>query len=141
MKLKLILRIFFLGEDMSYKIEWRDNCVLIKYIGDLNIVDLFKLSGLIIGDSRYDSLNYVISDFLKVTSLNLSKEDIKEMSTLHVIPSIWNPNLKFSIVSNNSDIQEMVIRYIDLMKSNEWKIKLFDNFEESLEWCNNNENM
>lgn len=120
---------------MSYKIEWRDNCVLIKYNGDLNIADLFKLSGLIIGDSRYDSLNYVISDFLKVTSLNLSKGDINEMSTLHVIPSIWNPNLKFSIVSNNRDIQEMVIRYIDLMKSNEWEIKLFDNFEESLEWC------
>jgi hypothetical protein len=31
----------------------------------------------------------------------------------------------------------MVLYYIDLMKINEWEIKLFNNLEESAEWCNN----
>ncbi len=120
---------------MSYKIEWVDTGVLIKYNGDININDLFNAGNLITSDLRYDLLNFVISDFLKVKSLKISELDIKHLSTRDVIPSIWNPNIKFAVVSNNMDIQEMVLRYIDFMKVNEWEIKLFNNLDESIEWC------
>ena len=121
---------------MSYKIEWNDKSVYIIYDGDLNINDLFQVNGKVINDYRYISLNSVTSDFLSARSIYLSKSDIIKISTLDEIPSIMNPNLKFSVVSNNSDIQEMVFLYMDLMKANEWKIRLFDNLEDSIEWCN-----
>jgi len=120
---------------MGYVIDWRDKNVHIKYDGDININDIFKAGSLITGDLRFGLLNFVISDFLKVESIKISELDIKKISTRDVIPSIWNPNIKFSIVSNNRDIQEMVFAYIDLMKVNEWEIKLFDNLEEAIEWC------
>lgn len=119
---------------MAYKIEWGNNNVHIKYSGDININDLFKVGGLISSDLRYESLSFVISDFLDVKSLIFSELDIKNISTRDAIPSILNPNIKLSVVSNNDNIQEMVMKYIELMKVNEWEIKLFDNLEESSKW-------
>lgn len=120
---------------MSYKLEWGEHSVIINYEGDLCILDLFEVGNKIINDSRYIFVESVISDFLKVTHFNLSKIDIKGMTTLHVIPSLLNPNLKFAIVFDNSDLQESVLHYIDLMKVNEWEIKSFAKLEEALKWC------
>ena len=119
---------------MAYKIKWGKNCVHIKYSGNININDLFRVGGLISSNLKYESLNFVISDFLKVTSLTTSELDIKNISTLDAIPSILNPNIKFAVVSNNDNIQGMVMKYIDFMSVNEWEIKIFDALEESMEW-------
>jgi len=122
--------------DMSYKLEWGKQSIFINYEGDLSINELLEVGNKIINDSRYVFVESVISDFIKVTHFNLSKMDIKGMSTLHVIPSILNPNLKFAIVFNNSDLQESILHYTDLMKVNEWEIKSFAKLEEALKWCN-----
>lgn len=121
---------------MAYKIEWGENCVHIKYSGNINVNELFKVGGLISSNLNFESLNFVISDFLKVKSLIISELEIKNISSRDTIPSILNPNIKLSVISKNSDIQEMVFKYIELMKVNEWEIKLFDNLEESQKWEN-----
>ncbi|MFH0999444.1 MAG: hypothetical protein V1783_01265 [Bacteroidota bacterium] len=120
---------------MAYIVEWLDSGVVIKYIGEIDILDLFKIGGIITNDKRYGRIKYVISDFLKVKSLEIAEISIKQLSLRDEIPSILNPNLKFSIVSDNQDILSMVMEYIDLMKVNEWKIQLFDNLEDSMKWC------
>ena len=119
---------------MTYQINWGNNNVRINYSGEININDLFKVGGLISSDLKYESLNFVISDFLNVKSLIISELDIKNISTRDVIPSILNPNIKLAVVSNNDNIQGMVMKYIDLMSINEWEIKLFDTLEESQKW-------
>jgi len=124
---------------MNFNIDWSNNNVLITYSGVVGISDLFKISVKITNDPRYASLQSVISDFVRVTILNISDKDIKEMSTLHVIPSILNPNLKFAIISNRAEFQESIFNYIDLMKVNEWQIKLFEHLDESREWINQGE--
>lgn len=120
---------------MAYNVEWLDSGVVIKYNGEIDIMDLFKVGGIIINDKRYGFIKYVISDFLKVERLEISEIDVKLLSIRDEIPSIWNPNLKFSIVSDNQDILSMVMEYTDLMKVNEWEIQLFDNFKDSMKWC------
>ena len=119
---------------MAYKIEWGDNCVHIKYNGDVNISELFSVTAAISGDLRYRLLKRITVNFLEIKSYKISESDIKHISILNAIPSILNPNIKLSVVSNNNEIQEMVLKYIDFMKANEWEIKLFDNIEESMEW-------
>lgn len=121
---------------MGYKIEWGNNCIHIKYDGEVNLNDMIAVNRLISRDSRYNHLKCNTSDFLGVTNLIVSKEDIEQLSSFHFIPSLSNPNLKLSIVSDNIDIREKVFKYIELMKVNEWEIKLFDNLEESQKWEN-----
>lgn len=121
---------------MGYKIEWGNNCIHIKYDGEVTLNDMITVNRLISRDPRYNLLKYNISDFLRVTNLIVSKEDIEQLSSFHFIPSLSNPNLKLCVVSDNIDIREKVSRYIDLMKGNEWRVKLFYNFEDSKEWCN-----
>lgn len=122
---------------MSYKLEWKENRVFIHYDSEfeLTINELLEVGSKIINDSRFVFVKCVISNFLNVTHFNLSKSDIKGMTTLHVIPSILNPNLKFAIVFDNADLQESVLHYIDLMKVNEWEIKVFSRLDESIKWC------
>jgi len=119
---------------MAYTIEWGDNCVHVKYNGNVTINELFEVTGAITGNMRYHLLKHITANFLNVKSYTISESDIKHISTLDTIPSILNPNIKFSVVSNNDNIQGMVMKYIDFMKVNEWEIKLFDNLEESQKW-------
>ena len=59
------------------------------------------------------------------------------LSSFHVIPSVLNPNLNLYVISDNDDIREKVLSYIDLMKQNEWKVELINNLDELGERCKN----
>lgn len=119
---------------MGYKIDWGENYIHIQYEGEVDLNEMIGMNGLISRNPKYNSLKYNISDFLGVTNLNISKKDIETLSAFHEIPSISNPNLKLVVVSDNNDIREKVLQYINLMKNNEWEVKLFDNLEASMEW-------
>ena len=119
---------------MAYTIEWGKNCVRVNYHENVSIHEIFEVTGLIAGDLRYQMLTHITSDFTEVTGYTISDSDINNLSTLDAIPSILNPNIKLAVVSNKNNIQGMVMKYIDFMKVNEWKIKLFDTIEESQKW-------
>lgn len=121
---------------MGYKIEWCKDCIHIKYDGEVNLNDIIGVNRLISRDSRYNYLKCQISDFSQVKKLIMSEKDIEMLSSFHVIPSMVNSNLKLSVISDNRDIQEKASLYIDFMKDLEWRVKLFNNLEESKEWCN-----
>ena len=119
---------------MAYKIEWGKNYVHISYSGNITIHEIFEVTGLIASDLRYQALTHTTSNFIDVTGYTISESDINNLSSLDAIPSILNPNIKLAVVSNNNNIQGMVMKYIDFMSVNEWEIKLFDNLEESMAW-------
>jgi hypothetical protein len=120
----------------KYELNWGNNCIHIKYKGVVNLDEMIKINGIISRNPQYNYLKFNISDFLSVTSLNVSQKDIEVLSRFHAIPSMSNPNLKLLVVSDNNDIREKVLRYIQLMKDNEWEVALFDQLEDIQELCN-----
>lgn len=120
---------------MDKRIFWCDEGIHIKHNGDLTLNDILSLNRLISNNPKYASIKYQITDFLGLTSLSMSKKDIESLSEFHVISTLLKPNLKLAIVSDNNDIREKSLKYIDSMKSNEREIKLFDNLVEAKEWC------
>jgi len=120
---------------MSYSIEWGQSCVHIKYLGHIISDDILEVRGRLSGDYRYDSIKYVITDFLDITSLTLSERDLKVIVFYHKTSLIWNTNIKLSILCNKGEILEVVLRYIDLLRIKGWKVKHFTNREKVVEWC------
>ncbi len=120
---------------MDKEIFWSDEGVQIKYKGDLYLNDIIAVNRLISNNPKYIFIKYQISDFLGLTSLSMSKKDIESLSEFQVIPTILKPNLKLAVVSDNNDFREKVLEFIDLMKYNDWNIKLFNNLVEAKEWC------
>ncbi|MBN1651619.1 MAG: hypothetical protein JW857_09830 [Bacteroidales bacterium] len=120
---------------MNFEIYWGVRDIYLKYKGDIRLKDIIAVNRQISSDSRYGLLKCNISDFRSVKTLHLSDKDLQFIAALHTIPSIWNPNMKLAIVSNNPTFQELILHYIELMKENEWKIRLINNIEESEKWC------
>lgn len=120
---------------MDKEIFWSDEGIQIKYKGDLYLNDIIAVNRLISNNPKYIFIKYQISDFLGLTSLSMSKKDIESLSEFQVIPTILKPNLKLAVVSDNNDFREKVLEFIDLMKYNDWNIKLFNNLVEAKEWC------
>ena len=122
---------------MSYSIERKKNCVYIIYEGEVILDDILEVNGIVTGSSTYDTLKYIIVDYLKVTNLNLSEKDIKIISNFDKNPYIWNSNLRLSIICNKTEIKDKVFSYIEKIKAfTPWEVKTFANLEESKEWCN-----
>lgn len=120
---------------MAYKIEWLEEEGLhVRFNGDVTLNEIFDANRIISNNRRYSTIIYHISDFLETENILMTKKDIESLSTFHVIPTLLNSNLKLSIVSNNPKTQKMVLEYMELMKENEWEIKLFDNLKEALAW-------
>ncbi len=120
---------------MNFEIIWGDRNIYIKFKGHITIKDIIAVNRKITGNSKYGLLKCNITDFTEADSLYLTNNDIEFIAALHTIPTIWNPNMKLSIVSNIPDLQELILHYIELMKENEWKIKLMETLEEAEKWC------
>ncbi len=120
---------------MSSTLNWIGNYLHIIHEGEITINDLIESQEKMIGDPRFDLIEYCISDYLKVTKVHISKEDMIIISTLNKSSLRWNKKLKLSVVYNNKKFDKLVSIYIDLTEHSGWEIKLFNNLEESLKWC------
>ena len=121
---------------MAYKINWTDKGVYVTSFGVVKTEDVFEVIGVLVGDSRFDSINYLIKDFQNVTEFVLKDFDLTSISTLTTNPTKWNPNLKSCFITKDPKLQKMFLQFIEIMKFTNWETKIFDSSEDAIEWCN-----
>lgn len=116
---------------MSVEIEWNGHYVYKKYTGNVTPQELKMKDAKILSDIRFASLAFIISDFLAVSNIDFSTDEIITHTKLHGIPSIYNPQLKVLLVADKASIRKKLVFYIENMQSTEWEIKLFKTMEEA----------
>ncbi|MBN1651620.1 MAG: hypothetical protein JW857_09835 [Bacteroidales bacterium] len=116
---------------MSVEIEWNGHYVYKKYTGNVTPQELKMKDAKILSDIRFASLAFIISDFLAVSDIDFSTDEIITHTKLHGIPSIYNPQLKVLLVADKASIRKKLVFYIENMQSTEWEIKLFKTMEEA----------
>ena len=121
---------------MNYEAKWSDSSVSVRFEGAVTFRDVEDSGNNIFADERFDSLELAIIDFSRATSLNLSKMEIRVISTLDSGASRWNDRLKLALVTNknNPRITKILAIYIRFMKGNNWKIELFEEPQDALKW-------
>lgn len=126
---------------MAYKINWTDNGVYITSFGSVKIGDVIEVVGILIADSRFDSLVYIIKDFQNVSDFVMVEHDLKSIYSLTKIPTRWNSDIKSCFITRNNELKKMFLKFIELMKLTKWEMKVFDSNEDAIEWCNQEQNI
>ncbi len=121
---------------MNYEAKWSDSSVSVRFEGAVTFRDVEDSGNDIFGDERFDSIVSAIFDFSMVSTLDLSKMEIRIISTLDIGASRWNDRLKLALVTNKNSpkITKILAIYTRFMKGNNWKIELFEDAQDALKW-------
>ena len=120
---------------MPFELKWEHNNSLITFKGYVDGNELLQASNILIGDSRFDKMNYTIFDLLNINEFNVDQEDIKIISTIDKGSSRWNRNLKVACIANENYSKNVVLEYKKLMLDIDWEIGLFSNLDDAIKWC------
>lgn len=120
---------------MSYRLKWDGDNVFATFSKDTNYDEIITVAKSIIADARFYSLQFAIFNYLDVDNYYLNDEELFEMATLNKNASSWNKNVRLALIDNDEYIEKMLVKYIQLMNDSHWKIKRFDNLDDSLNWC------
>jgi len=120
---------------MSYALNWKGSNVVITYNCNLTFQDIYELNNIIYGDSRFETMRYQILDWTKVEKFEISKKEVKIISTLEKSSTRWNNKVKLAIVVTDKEYLKAIEPYLKVMKSTNWEIKIFENIFECEKWC------
>ena len=119
---------------MSHDDCWENKGLYRKYKGIVTGKEIHKSLEDAGGDARMDSLNYVINDFLDMTEMDVSIEELKKISALDYALALSNPTVKIAIVGTEEGFQAMATLYGSISYENPYESKVFGTIEDAREW-------
>ncbi len=121
---------------MSHTIEWKDNGVHIKYIGNLGAFELTEVDSEIYGNEMFERIKYMFYDLRDMTFIKDSDDDMMIPAAFDKTPAGWNRSLKQAFVVNTKEQLEIVEDYMEQIKDLPWKSAFFHDKEKALAWVN-----
>lgn len=97
---------------MSYKLEWEDKGLLIRYSDTLSTNDLIKSNSEFIGNPNIETVKYIISDLSNVKDVNINETDVEITKDFAVRSNPINPTAKVAIVSANKELINLIESFI-----------------------------
>jgi hypothetical protein len=120
---------------MSFKISWKENNSYFQFENTIDINELIKASDLLLGDKRFELMNYAIFDFLEIKTISISEKEVKLISLINKTSARWNRYLKIACLTNDDNVVQKLNLYQDLMKNTNWKVEIFSHEKDAIKWC------
>ncbi len=99
---------------MPYTLSWERRGVVRRYMGDVTAAERRRSFDEICADPRFDSLRYAITDYLGVTSYEITDENTREIAAMHVGPMFSNPRIRIAAVVTDPAIVAAIEHFIAL---------------------------
>jgi len=119
---------------MGYEIKWvQPDGVIKRHFGQVTGHELIAAVATTEGDSRFDTLRYVINDFLDCTGLTVTSTDVEEIAAIDKSAASSNPNILIAIVAT---LPEVVAIANDYMNDpfNVYTTQIFSAMDEAKSW-------
>lgn len=118
---------------MSYEIVWARRGVIKRYFGHVTTYDLVQSVVEIENDARFDSLRYCINDFLGITGISSSPQDVEDISALDKGASFSNPRIRIAVVTTSPEIVALATEYAN-SALNSYPTKIFSSLDDANAW-------
>lgn len=83
---------------MPVELHWEPDGVVRRYVGDVTIAQRDRSFDAICADPRFDQLAWTITDYLAVTSYEISRPSTEEVAARHMAAFATNPNIVMAAV-------------------------------------------
>lgn len=91
---------------MGYRIIWESPQGVVKrHFGQLTGAEVLAANTKIESDPRFDSLRYVINDFLDCTGVTVSAPEIEEIAAIDHSAALINRNIRIAIVATHPEVE------------------------------------
>ena len=119
---------------MPYENIWEKDGVYRKYTQCITGIDIINAMGEVHGHELFDSISYVINDFLDVSEMELTPVEIKTLAAIDKAAALSNPNIKIALVASKPTIQAMAEMYGDFMSESPYISQVFTDLNEAKKW-------
>ena len=119
---------------MSYENTWEKYGVYRKFGDHITGREVLKAVQEVEGDARFDSVRYVISDFLDVIEQDISPRDVEIIAAIDRVAARSNSKFKVAVVATLPSIRELAALYTELSHDAPFPSRLFDRIDEAREW-------
>ena len=118
---------------MSFEILWEPSGVVKRFYGYLTGDDLKESGKRLHGNEKFDIIKYVINDFLGVTEVSVTDDDVEEINAIDNAASYSNKKLKLSVVATNQRIVGLATQYAN-SPDNIHPFGIFSTIEAARDW-------
>lgn len=118
---------------MAFEIVWEIRGAYKRFRGHVTDEELLQSSILVEGDSRFDSLRYVINDFLAVESYSVSEAKVRIVSAIDAAAALSNPHIRIAIVATDQQIHALAELYV-ASPLNAYPTQIFGDIEDARAW-------
>jgi len=120
---------------MAYDIFWEKRGVYRRYSGFISSEELAESILAVEHDVRFDTIRYVINDFIACERIAYSPQKIMEISAIDGAAEQSNPNIRIAIVADKPDVRAVGEAYV-AAGMNTFPTQLFWTVAEARAWTN-----
>lgn len=99
---------------MGYELHWEDRGVVKRYFGQVSSEELLAPVVATEADKRFDTLRFVINDFLEAKSIAFTQAAIDLIAAHDMGAAATNPNIKVAVVAAQPEVIDLVQRYMQV---------------------------
>jgi hypothetical protein len=99
---------------MPYDLFWEPGGVVRRYFGDVTIAERERSFDAICQSPRFDQLTWSITDYLAVTTYEITPQATEEIAARHIAPLATNPNILIAAVVTAPHIVAAIEHFIAL---------------------------
>jgi hypothetical protein len=122
---------------MPYKIEWIGKYTVVVFSGIVTYQELRETGDAHYGDSRLDSIKYIISDFTGADLSQISLHEPTIIASLDSVAVMYKPELRMAFVVRDDHQQMLCEKYIEssIGFQSSWSHQIVFSFDEARKWC------
>ena len=118
---------------MGYELRWEENGVVKRYLGQVSGEELLAPVLATEADARFDTLRFVINDFLEATGVAFTQADIDAIAAHDMGAALTNPNIKVAVVATQPEVIDLVQRYMQT-SAQAYPTSIFSTMAEARAW-------
>jgi hypothetical protein len=122
---------------MPSSLDWEPRGVHYRHFGRITATDLSEGSKQITESPKFAEISYVISDFLEVEELVVTRYEALLRAAKDYLAAEHNRRVKFALVGNKPEIVDAFAIYVNspLIKDT-FQVKLFSTLNDARDWVN-----
>jgi len=119
---------------MAYQNIWENEGVYSKFQGTIDAEEVHCAVDEVESDTRFDSIRYVINDFLEATEFTVTPKDISVRVAIDNAAARTNPDIRIALVTVDQIVKDLIGIYIEQMESSPYETRIFATLDEARRW-------
>lgn len=120
---------------MAYATEWEKHGVLWRYWGIVTGNELIKSNLDIYGDERFDAMKYQIVDLSKVSTFNVTRDEMLKVAAYDRAAALSNPRVRVAVITDLTAIKSLTRLYDAENIKSPWETEIFTDIEDARIWA------